>query len=228
MRFIITPEDKAALCRQAPEFAALAGQADVQSFDCHDDLFYALVQSIVWQQLSFEAASAIFARLEKFLGVISAESLLEASSADLRACGLSARKIEYLRGIATARLDGSIDFASLPQKSEQEIIDELTRLKGVGSWTVEMLLIFALGRRDVLSFKDLGIRKGIMLLHRLDSLNEDEFEVYRKRYSPYGTLASLLLWQIKDGGIKKSTPGERNSQERTTFLKKGSSGNSMG
>jgi DNA-3-methyladenine glycosylase II len=202
MRFIVTPEDKAALCRQAPEFTELVELADLQSFDCHDDLFYALVQSIVWQQLSFKAASAIFARLEKFLGIISAESLLDASFADLRACGLSLPKIKYLRGIAAAKLDGSIDFASLPQKSDQEVIDELTRLKGVGPWTAEMLLIFALGRKDVLSFKDLGIRKGIMLLHKLDSLNEEDFAAYRQRYSPYGTLASLLLWQIKDGGIK--------------------------
>jgi len=201
MQFKITPHDKAALCRQAPEFTALIKQADVQSFDCSNDLFFALVQSIVWQQLSFKAASAVFTRVEKLLTPITAEHLIEASFDDLRACGLSARKIEYLQGIAKARLDGTLDFDSLPEKSDQEIIDELVKLRGVGVWTAEMLLIFALGRRDVLSFKDLGIRKGIMMLHQLDSLNEEEFETYRKRYSPYGTLASLLLWQIKDGGI---------------------------
>ena len=67
----------------------------------------------------------------------------------------------------------------------------------------EMLLIFALGRPDILSFKDLGIRRGIMMLNHLDSLTESEFEAYRKRYSPYGTLASLYLWQIKDGGLSR-------------------------
>jgi len=201
MRFIITSEDKSALCRQAPEFTAVIKQIDVQSFDCHDDLFYALVKSIVGQQLSTKAASSIFTRLKEFLGGISAEALLAASFADLRACGLSLRKIEYLKGIATAKLDGSVDFAALRQKSDQEVIEELTRLKGVGVWTAEMLLIFALGRKNILSFKDLGIRRGIMLLYQLDSLNEREFELYRQRYSPYGTLASLLLWRIKDGGI---------------------------
>ena len=64
-----------------------------------------------------------------------------------------------------------------------------------------MLLIFALGRPDILSYKDLGIRKGIMMLNGLESLSETEFETYRRRYSPYGTLASLLLWRIKDGGL---------------------------
>ncbi len=205
MQFKITQQDKDALCRQAPEFAALIKQADVQSFDCSDDLFFALVQSIAWQQLSFKAASAVFARVEKLLAPITAKNLLEASFDDLCACGLSARKIEYLQGIAKAKLECTIDFDSLPQKSDQEIIDELVQLKGVGVWTAEMLLIFALGRKDVLSFKDLGIRRGIMLLHQLDSLSEEKFETFRKRYSPYGTLASLLLWQIKDGGLCVNT-----------------------
>ncbi len=202
MRFEITQQDKAALCRQAPEFTELIKQANVQSFDCSSDPFFALVQSIVWQQLSFKAASAVFDRVEKLLDPITAKNLLEASFDDLRTCGLSARKIEYLQGIAKAKMNNTIDFDALPQKSDQEVIDELVQLKGVGVWTAEMLLIFALGRKDVLSFKDLGIRRGIMLLHQLDSLDEEEFEVYRKRYSPYGTLASLLLWQIKDGGLR--------------------------
>ncbi|MFA6931283.1 MAG: DNA-3-methyladenine glycosylase 2 family protein [Lentisphaeria bacterium] len=179
----------------------LIEQGDVQSFECSNDLFFALVQSIVWQQLSFKSASAEFARVEKRLVPITAKNLLQSSFDDLHTCGLSARKIEYLQGIAKARLDGTLDFEALPKKSNQEIIDEFVQLKSVGVWTAEMLLIFALGRKDVLSFKDLGIRLGIMLLHQLDSLSEEEFEVYRKRYSPYGTLASLLLWQIKDSGL---------------------------
>ena len=135
------------------------------------------------------------------LGEITAENLLAADVGSLRACGLSGRKIEYLRGIAEAQRSGTVDFDSLPEKSDAEIIEELVKLKGVGVWTVEMLLIFALGRPDILSYKDLGIRKGIMMLNGLESLSETEFETYRRRYSPYGTLASLLLWRIKDGGL---------------------------
>ena len=119
----------------------------------------------------------------------------------MRGCGLSGRKIEYLRGIADAALSGTIAFDTLAERSDSEVIAELVKLKGVGVWTAEMLLIFALGRPDVLSFKDLGIRRGIMMLNHLDSLTESEFEAYRKRYSPYGTLASLYLWRIKDGGL---------------------------
>ena len=201
MIFTITRKDLNALCRQAPEFRQIARQAGLESFECSGNLFYALVQSIVSQQLAVKAADAIFRRLETLLGEITAENLLSADIDSLRACGLSGRKIEYLRGIAEAQISGTVDFESLPEKSDAEIIGELVKLKGVGVWTVEMLLIFALGRPDILSYKDLGIRKGIMMLNGLESLSETEFETYRRHYSPYGTLASLLLWRIKDGGL---------------------------
>ncbi len=201
MIFEITQQDKEALCRQAPEFREIVGQADLRSFECCGDLFYALVQSIVSQQLAVKAADAIFRRVEVHLGEITAERLLAAEFDSLRSCGLSGRKIEYLRGIAEVKLSGTVDFDALAEKSDAEVIAELVKLKGVGGWTAEMLLIFALGRPDILSFKDLGIRRGIMILNHLDSLDESEFEQYRKRYSPYGTLASLYLWRIKDGGL---------------------------
>ena len=201
MKFKISKRDKEALCRQAPEFSGIVKQAELDGFECMGDLFYALVQSIVSQQLAVKAADAIFKRVETLLGEISAENLKAAEFDSLRACGLSGRKIEYLRGIADAVLSGEIDFKRLSERSDDEVVAELVKLKGVGVWTAEMLLIFALGRKDVLSFKDLGIRRGIMLLNRLDDLSETEFETYRTRYSPYGTLASLYLWRIKDGGL---------------------------
>ena len=195
-------KDKQALCRQAPEFRPVVRQIELAPLECCGDLFLALVESVVSQQLAVKAADAIFRRVETLLdGRIEPDRLLAADPEKLRACGLSGRKIEYLRGIAEAQISGTVDFESLAEKSDAEIIGELVKLKGVGVWTVEMLLIFALGRPDILSYKDLGIRKGIMMLNGLESLSETEFETYRRRYSPYGTLASLLLWRIKDGGL---------------------------
>jgi len=201
MKFEITAHDRAALCRQAPEFAAIAERETLDSFECCGDLFYALVRSIVSQQLAVRAAEAIFERLRLLLGKMSPEDLLAADFDALRRCGLSGRKIEYLRGIAEAASSGAIDFESLAGKSDAEIISELVTLRGVGVWTAEMLLIFALGRPDVLSFNDLGIRRGIMMLNGWDSLTHADFERCRRRYSPYGTLASLYLWRVKDGGL---------------------------
>lgn len=200
--FHVTQHDKDMLCARAPEFSDIVRQAtEVTGFECSGDIFYALVESIVSQQLAVKAAAAIFGRVEGLLGELSAGNLLAADNSQLRQCGLSQRKIDYLRGIAEAELSGQIDFSSLSGKPDKEVIAELTRLKGVGVWTAEMLLLFALGRPDVLSYSDLGIRRGIMTLYNLNGLTQNDFEIYRRRYSPYGSLASLYLWKIKDGGL---------------------------
>ena len=200
MRFEITEADKKALCRRAPEFRAAVKRFDVAPFDSSGDLFYALVQSIVSQQLAVRAAEAIFARVAALPGGVTPAGILGASDETLRACGLSARKAEYLRSAARAGVSGELDFTTLAAKPDAEVIDALVKLKGVGVWTAEMLLIFTLCRRDVLSYRDLGIRRGIMRLYGIPEPSEAEFEYYRQRYSPYGTLASLYLWNIKDEG----------------------------
>ena len=214
MHYRITPEAKRALAARAPELAPYLAQMSRDTLEYSGKLFPALVESIVSQQLAVKAADAIFRRVETLLGEITAENLLAADVGSLRACGLSGRKIEYLRGIAEAQLNGTVDFKSLAEKPDAEIIQELVKLKGIGVWTVEMLLIFALGRPDILSYKDLGIRKGIMMLNGLTDLSEAEFETYRKRYSPYGTLASLYLWRIKDGGLTVKTPAAKSKRTR--------------
>jgi len=206
MRFEITEADKAALCRQAPEFIPAVRDIELESFECCGDLFYALALSIVSQQLALRASEAIFSRVEGLTGGVSARSVLDADPEALRGCGLSGRKVEYLRGAAAAAVSGAIDFAALAERSDSEVVETLVSLKGVGVWTAEMLLIFALGRPDVLSFRDLGIRNGLMMLNGLAELSPAAFETIRRRVSPYGTLASLYLWRIKDGGL----PEKRN------------------
>ncbi len=204
MKFKITETEKRALCRQMPEFREFVRRITLPELECDGDLFGGLVRSIVSQQLAIRAAEAILGRLEMLVGELSAERILAADPAALRACGLSSRKEEYLRGVAVAAISGAVDFASLAALDDAAVIRELTQLKGVGVWTAEMLLIFSLGRPDVLSFGDLGIRRGIMLLSRRDSLSKEEFETFRRRCSPYGTLASLYLWRIRPGGIAGS------------------------
>ena len=200
MRFDITDADKAALCLRAPEFAAAVKRFDVKPFESAGDLFCALAQSIVSQQLAVRAAEAIFARVAALPGGVTPAGIINASEEELRACGLSARKVGYLRCAAESGASGELDFSSLAAKPDAEVIDALVKLKGVGVWTAEMLLIFSLCRRDVLSYRDLGIRRGIMRLYGVPEPTEAEFEYYRRRYSPYGTLASLYLWKIKDEG----------------------------
>lgn len=194
----IPAEDIQALCRQAPEYAPLARRFELAKLVCGEDLFAGIVQSIAGQQLSVRAADAIFRRVALTLGTVSAERLLAADPEELRCCGLSRRKIATMRNIASAQCSGAVDLARLAEKSDAEIIAELVKFPGVGVWTAEMLLIFCLGRPDVLSFRDLGIRRGLMKLYDRKTLALADFAAYRKRCSPYGTLASFYLWRLKD------------------------------
>lgn len=208
MHYQASDEERAGLCRQAPEFLAVAEQVALPEFDYDGDLFQALVQNIVSQQLAVRAAEVIYGRVAGLLGEINVDNLLAADPVALRACGLSGRKVSYLQGIAEAVRAGSIDFAGLAGRADADIIAELVKLKGVGVWTAEMLLIFALGRRDVLSYSDLGIRRGIMHLYGLETLTEVEFAAYRHRYAPHGTLASFYLWRIKDSARAAAPPAK--------------------
>jgi 3-methyladenine DNA glycosylase/8-oxoguanine DNA glycosylase len=158
--------------------------------------FTALVSSVVGQQISNKAAETVWNRLTDLLGSISPESVSRASLSDIQHCGMSLRKAGYIKGIADAAISGEVDFSTLDTLPDGEIIEKLSSLHGVGVWTAEMLLIFSLCRPDVVSYRDLAIRRGMMNLYGLKELPKEKFERYRKRYSPYGTVASLYLWAL--------------------------------
>lgn len=160
------------------------------------DPFKAIISSVVGQQISNKAADTVNERLVKLLGEITPENIQKATVEDIQKCGLSFRKVDYIKGIGEAAINGTVDFSKLDQLSDEEVIEKLTSLYGVGVWTAEMILIFSLGRKDVLSFKDLAIIRGMKRLYNLESVSKKEFEEYRKIYSPYGSVASLYLWEL--------------------------------
>lgn len=162
------------------------------------DVFASLVESIVRQQISNKAAETVANRLLLKAGQFTPESLDDLSLFDVQQCGMSQRKAGYIKDAAKAALDGQIDFKQLYLQTDEDIIKSLTALHGVGVWTAEMLLIFSLCRPDVVSFGDLAIRRGMMRLYNLPELTKADFLKYRKRYSPYGSVASFYLWQLSE------------------------------
>lgn len=161
------------------------------------DVFTALVQSVLSQQISAKAAQTVFNRMQALLNnEITPQSIANAGPAAIKGCGMSERKAGYIIGIAEAALSGAVDFNALHALDDAEIIKKLTALNGVGVWTVEMLLIFSLCRPNVVSYSDLAIRRGMMNLYGLRELPKEQFEKYRKRYCPYGSVASLYLWAL--------------------------------
>ena len=158
------------------------------------DLFTALARSLIAQQISNTAAATVWRRLGERFGTLTPSCLVEADEAVLRACGIPLRKAQWLRHLGVRIVSGALDFAALSRASDSVVIETLTALPGVGVWTAEMLLIFALGRPDVVSWGDQAIRRGLMRLYGLETLNLAQFTVYRERYRPYGTVASFYLW----------------------------------
>jgi 3-methyladenine DNA glycosylase/8-oxoguanine DNA glycosylase len=163
-------------------------------------LFTALVRSIVYQQLTGKAAATILGRVNRLFAPRRSPTpgdLLEMSPQRLRGAGLSAAKTAALRDLAARALDGTVP--SLPRvrrMADEEIIERLTSVRGIGRWTVEMLLIFRLGRPDVLPVGDLGVRKGFALTFRKRKLPEPAAMTRRaERWRPYRSVASWYLWR---------------------------------
>ena len=163
--------------------------------EINPDLFSALVESVVGQQISNKAAATVRNRLYDLTG-LKAEKIYAMTTEEIQSCGMSMRKAEYIKGIADSDVNKIIDFGALKEKSDSEIITALTKLSGIGVWTAEMLLIFSLMRPNVVSYGDLAIRRGMMNLYGHKELPKERFLRYTKRYSPYGSVASLYLWEL--------------------------------
>jgi len=162
--------------------------------------FEALVESIVYQQLSGAAAATILGRiidLFKPRRFPRPEDLIETSDEKLRSAGLSRAKALALRDLSAKALDGTVPpLAALEKLSDDEIVERLTAVRGVGRWTVEMMLIFRMGRPDVLPVDDYGVRKGFAIFRRLRDLpSPKELAAYGERWRPYRTVASWYMWR---------------------------------
>ena len=158
------------------------------------DLFTALINSIISQQISAKAATTVWNRMQQYFGEIKPEPIAKAAIDKIQQCGLSFRKSTYIKGIGTAVMNRELDLDALPDLPDDEVIRQLSALHGVGRWTAEMLLIFSLERRDVVSWDDLAIQRGMKAVYGLKDLNRELFDRYRNRYTPYGSVASLYLW----------------------------------
>lgn len=187
---------------QDPKISILIDKVGKVEFHMHKEPFTGLLMSVASQQLSGKAADTIWNRLCAKAGEITPENILKLSPDDIRSCGMSYKKADYILGIAQAAAEKRIDFNNLDCLSDDEAVKLLSSLHGVGIWTTEMLLLFSLGRMDILSYGDLGIRTGLIKLHGLEKLSKKDFEYYKELYSPYGSVASLYLWKLANNDVE--------------------------
>jgi DNA-3-methyladenine glycosylase II len=178
------------------------------------DLFSSVVHHILGQQISSAAQATIWKRLTDAVGAVNAENLLRFGREQLQGIGLTFRKADYILNFCEKIHGGALNLEDLYALPDAEVIAELTKLKGVGVWTAEMILIFCMQRPDVVSFGDLAILRGMRMLYRHRNLSRTLFDRYRRRYTPYGTVASLYLWAIAGGAIPEWTdPGKTKKSE---------------
>lgn len=195
-KFNITQEQKDYLSNKDEEFSKLIKVVgDIDNYYI-PDYFTALVNSVVYQAISFKAATTIWNRFIILLGDINIENILLIANEDMQKCGLSKSKVKYIKNIANAfkNHDIRLDFDTM---SNDEVIKELKKIKGIGNWTAEMFLVFSLFRKDIISFDDLAIRRGIEWLYQLENeLTISEFKEFELKFRPLNTIASLYLWEI--------------------------------
>ena len=165
------------------------------------DLFAMLVRSIVGQQISTKAQHTIWGRMVAGIGAITPEAVAALPAEQLQSFGISFRKAGYIKNAAEKILSGHLDIEALQHKTDDEVCRELSALEGIGVWTAEMLMTFSMQRPDIISFGDLAILRGLRMLYHHRKITRELFDKYRRRYSPYATVASLYLWAIAGGAI---------------------------
>jgi DNA-3-methyladenine glycosylase II len=163
--------------------------------------FETLVKSIVFQQLSGRVANVIFGRLSAAVkDVVTPETILKLRPSRMRSLGLSTQKTAYIRDLARHTRAGTVVFEELSALPDEEVIERLTQVKGIGVWTAHMFLIFALQRADILPTGDLGIRNAMRKAYNLESLpTPEEMEQMARAWRPYCSVASWYLWRSLEG-----------------------------
>lgn len=169
------------------------------------DLFSSVVRSIIGQQISTKAQITICGRMNDELGDVTPETIVAAGPEKMQSLGMTMKKAEYIVEFAEKVESGEFDIEALKEMSDEEAIAALKELRGIGVWTAEMMLLFCLQRPDILSYDDLAIQRGMRMVYRHRKIDRKLFGKYRRRLSPYCSVASLYFWAVAGGAIPELT-----------------------
>ena len=178
------------------------------------NLFEALVHSIVGQQISTRAHATVWSRIVGLVEPFTPDRIAVLPVEELQKCGISMRKALYIKEAADSVSNGRLDLDTLNELPDSEVCNRLREIKGIGVWTAEMLMTFSMQRPDIISWDDLAIHRGLRMLYRHRKITHELFAKYRRRYSPYGTVASLYLWAIAGGACPALTdPAQKKTKK---------------
>ncbi|WP_273060709.1 DNA-3-methyladenine glycosylase family protein [Colibacter massiliensis] len=165
------------------------------------NLFASVVHHIVGQQISTKAQTTIWQRMNERLGPVTAKTVTGVTEAELQEAGISFRKAAYIKDFAEKINRGEFDLARITEMSDEEAIKALSSLKGIGVWTAEMILLFCLERPNIFSFDDLALQRGLRMIYHHRRIDRKLFAKYKRRFSPYCSVASLYLWAVAGGAV---------------------------
>jgi len=191
------------LKRVDKRLAAIIEKTGMIERPVNPDLFSALVHAIIGQQISTKAHHTVWERLQKETGQVTPVIIESLPLEKIQQFGITFKKAGYIKSVARKILTNEFDINSLHSMSDEEVCAKLSGLNGIGVWTAEMLMIFSMQRPNILSYGDLAIHRGLRMVYGHRIIDREKFNIYRKRYTPYATVASLYLWAVAGGAVDK-------------------------
>lgn len=189
------------LCKKDKKLAKVIDQIGFIKRETDEDLFSSVIHHIIGQQISVKAQATIWQRMSEVFGEVNAENILSVDISQLQSFGMTFRKAEYITDFARKVYSGEFNLQAISEMPDQEAIKQLSSLKGIGVWTAEMILLFCLQRPDIFSYNDLAIQRGLRMVYHHRKIDRKLFEKYRRRFSPYCSIASLYFWAVAGGAI---------------------------
>ncbi len=205
MEFLYGEAELAHLRKRDAKLSAAIDRIGHVSREVESDLFASVIHQIIGQQISMSAQRTVWKRFCEAVGEVTPENVCGKTQEELKSLGMTFRKADYILDFAEKVRSGAFDLAALNEMDDEAVKAALSSLRGIGPWTAEMLMIFCMQRPDVVSYGDLAILRGMRMLYRKKEIDKASFARYCKRYSPYGTTASLYLWAIAGGAIPELT-----------------------
>lgn len=170
--------------------------------ECDEDIFSSVFHHIIGQQISMSAQASIYRKLKDNIKDINPITIYKTEDSILKSCGISDRKISYIKDFAGKIINKEFDINKIKNMPDEEAISYLSSLKGIGRWTAEMILLFSLQRKNVFAYDDLAIQRGLMMIFHHRKITKKLFEKYKRMFSPYCSVLSFYVWHIANKKCK--------------------------
>lgn len=200
--FYYTNEQLSYLKNKDPKLKEVIDKVGYIEREADTDIFSSVIHHIIGQQISSKAQLTIWNRLHVLVNELNATNILNLSDNQLQSIGITNKKVAWIKEFCTKVNNGSFNMDALKEMDDEECIQQLTSLKGIGRWTAEMILLFSMNRMNILAYDDLIIQRGLRMIYHHRKITKLVFKKYKRRFTPYGSIASLYIWMVGNGKVE--------------------------